>query len=108
MGLFCFTKHEPVGVVGQIIPVSNLFNVWFGFYFFILRIAQRLKLLSNCEVASQTLLDAWSSFWNQFCYEAPRLKQWQNTNEPAVSEAVPSWVAESLPDKKIADKKKFE
>ena len=22
MGLMCFTKHEPVGVVGQIIPVS--------------------------------------------------------------------------------------
>ena len=28
MGLFSFTKHEPVGVVGQIIPVSNLFTVF--------------------------------------------------------------------------------
>ena len=24
MGLICFTKHEPVGVVGQIIPVSYM------------------------------------------------------------------------------------
>ena len=33
MGLMCFTKHEPVGVVGQIIPVSYFYVGCLFIYF---------------------------------------------------------------------------